>query len=174
VVYRAYVRVLSTRFMTGLARTRPWAAVVWRIDPVLMRLTRGRVGTGVLLPTALLETTGARTGHVRRNAVIYFHDGDRVTVVASQAGLPGNPSWFYNLRANPDVRVNGAPYRAEVVTGDAARGRLWELADRVFPAFASYRRTAAEAGRTIPILQLVPRPAGSSDSEVAAGPAAKT
>lgn len=127
------------------------------IDPHLMRLTRGRLGTGLLLPTALLQTRGARTGLARRNAVIYFHDSERVTIVASQAGLPGNPSWFYNLRANPEVLLGGQPFRAEIVEQEADRDRLWTLADRVFPAFASYRRSAALAGRTIPIVQLIPR-----------------
>jgi hypothetical protein len=37
------------------------------------------------------------------------------------------------------------------------RARLWDLADRVFPAYARYRERAARAGREIPILQLVPR-----------------
>jgi F420H(2)-dependent quinone reductase len=48
--------------------------LVWRVDPYLMRATRGRVGVGLVLATALLETRGARTGAVRRNVVIYFHD----------------------------------------------------------------------------------------------------
>lgn len=129
---------------------------MWKIDPYLLRLTRGRLGTGLLLPTALLQTRGARTGLLRRNAVIYFHDGERVTIVASQAGRPDNPSWFYNARANPDVLLGGQPFRAEVIDDETSRTRLWELADRVFPAFASYRDSAGRAGRTIPILQLVP------------------
>jgi len=155
-IYGLLVWFISTGFMTRLARTRPWGAVIWRIDPLLMRLTRGRLSTGLLLPTALLETRGARTGHPRRNAVIYFHDGERVTIIASQAGLPENPSWFYNARANPDVTLAGRPFRAEVIEDEADRERLWDLADRVLPAFASYRHTAGKAGRTIPILQLVP------------------
>jgi deazaflavin-dependent oxidoreductase (nitroreductase family) len=109
-----------------------------------------------LLPTALLETRGARTGLVRRNAVIYFHDGERVTIIASQAGRPDNPSWFYNVSANPDVLLGGQRFRAEVIEDEAARVRLWGLADQVFPAFASYRDSAALAGRSIPIIQLVP------------------
>jgi deazaflavin-dependent oxidoreductase (nitroreductase family) len=155
-VYRAYVGLASSRFATWLSKRWIWSAVVWRIDPHLMRLTRGRLGTGLLLPTALLQTRGARTGLVRRNAVIYFHDGDRVTIVASQAGRPGNPAWLYNARANPDVLLAGLPFRAELVEDEPERERLWELADRVFPAFASYRESAARAGRSIPILQLVP------------------
>ena len=66
---------------------------------------------GLLLPTALLETRGARTGQPRRNAVIYFHDGDRVTIIASKLGLPEHPAWFHNLRANPDVTLGGQPFQ---------------------------------------------------------------
>ena len=155
-VYRLLVGFVSTRFMTWLARTRLWGLAIWRIDPVLMRVTRGRLRTGALLPTALLETRGARTGRVRRNAVVYFHDGERVTIIASQAGLPENPSWFYNARANPDVTLAGRPFRAEVIEDEAERARLWELSYRVLPAFARYQETAGRAGRTIPILQLTP------------------
>jgi deazaflavin-dependent oxidoreductase (nitroreductase family) len=156
-IYRAYVGLASSRFATWLSKKAIWSAVVWKIDPVLLRVTAGRLGTGLLLPTALLQTRGARTGLVRRNAVIYFHDGERVTIIASQAGRPGNPSWFYNARANPDVVLGGQPFRAEIVEDETSRARLWELADQVFPAFASYRESAARAGRTIPILQLMRR-----------------
>jgi hypothetical protein len=39
---------------------------------------------GLLLPTALLETRGARMGRLRRNGVIYFHDDERVTIIGSK------------------------------------------------------------------------------------------
>ena len=61
VLYGAFVRILATRPMTRLSRTRLWSAVMWRIDPHLLRLTRGRLGTGMLVRTALLQTVGART-----------------------------------------------------------------------------------------------------------------
>jgi hypothetical protein len=44
--------------------------------------------------------------------------------------------------------------RATVVGDEAERQRLWALADRVFAPYAAYRREAAKAGRTIPIVQL--------------------
>src|SRR6185312_7748190 len=79
-LYRAFAAVASSRPATWLSRQPVWGAVVWRVDRVLLRVTRGRLGTGLLLPTALLESRGARSGLRRRNAVIYFHDGDRVTI----------------------------------------------------------------------------------------------
>jgi deazaflavin-dependent oxidoreductase (nitroreductase family) len=112
---------------------------------------------GLVLPTALLETRGAKSGSVRRNAVIYFHDEDRVTIVASKAGHEKHPAWFHNLRAHPDVTFGGIPMRATVVSDEAERQRLWTLADRVFAPYAAYRRDAAKANRTIPIVQLTAR-----------------
>ena len=151
-LYRVYVRVVATRPMAWVSRT-----VAWKVDPYLMRWTGGRVGFGLGLPTALLETRGARTGQVRHNAVVYFHDGERVTLIASKLGAPEHPAWFHNASANADVELNGRPFHAEVVVDEAERERLWELADNVFPAFATYRQRAAATGRTIPILQLHPR-----------------
>ncbi|MEA2124873.1 MAG: hypothetical protein QOI80_1655 [Solirubrobacteraceae bacterium] len=152
-VYRAWARLQGTRVAGWLSR---WIA--WRLDPLLLRVTGGRLGLGLILPTALLETRGARTGRVRRSGVIYFHDGERVTIVASKLGAPEHPAWFHNARANPGVRLNGEPHRAQVVEAEADRARLWELADQLFPPYAIYRRRAAQTGRTIPILQLVRTP----------------
>jgi deazaflavin-dependent oxidoreductase (nitroreductase family) len=149
---RAYAAFAST----GLGRFLS-VNVVWKVDPYLMRATRGRVGMGLVLPTALLETRGAKTGAMRRNAVIYFHDGDRVTIVASKLGYETHPAWFHNLRAHPDVTFAGIPMRATVVSDEAERHRLWTLADRVFAPYATYRRDAAKVNRPIPIVQLTAR-----------------
>ena len=151
-VYRAYAVLVGSRPMGWISRM-----LVWKVDPVVMRLSKGRLGFGLLLPTALLETRGARTGQLRRNGVIYFHDADRVVIVASKLGLPQDPAWLHNLRANPEVNLGGQPFRAEVVTDEAERTRLWGLADRVFPPYAAYRARAARTGRTIRIVRLHPR-----------------
>jgi deazaflavin-dependent oxidoreductase (nitroreductase family) len=127
------------------------------VDPYLLRATSGLVGMGLILTTVLLLTRGAKSGAVRRNAVIYFHDSDRVTIVASKAGASKHPAWFHNLRDHPDVVLGGNPMRATIVGDEAERRRLWALADRVFPPFAAYRREAAKADRAIPIVQLTAR-----------------
>jgi deazaflavin-dependent oxidoreductase (nitroreductase family) len=140
-------------------RAGGWLAVnvSWKVDPLLMRLTRGRLSTAGPLNVALLETRGARTGRRRRNATLYFHDAERVTIIPSKRGWPTNPSWYHNLRAHPEVVFGGRPFRAEIVEEESERQRLWELADRVFPQYANYREQAGRAGRVIPIVQLVPR-----------------
>jgi deazaflavin-dependent oxidoreductase (nitroreductase family) len=149
---RAYAALANTRLGRFMS-----VKVVWKLDPYLMRATGGRLGMGLLMPTALLETRGAKSGALRRNVVIYFHDGERVTIVASKLGYAKHPAWFHNLRSHPEVTFGGVPMHAEVVSEEAERHRLWELADNIFAPYASYRREAAKANRTIPIVQLTPR-----------------
>jgi deazaflavin-dependent oxidoreductase (nitroreductase family) len=149
---RGYASLANTRLGRFVS-----VHIVWKVDPYLMRVTRGRLGMGLAMPTALLETRGAKSGAPRRNVVIYFHAGDRVTIVASKLGLERHPAWFHNLRANPDVSFGGIPMRATIVADEAERERLWALADRVFPPYAAYRRKAAKVSREIPIVQLVER-----------------
>ncbi len=149
---RSYAALSSTRLGRLIS-----AKVMWKVDPYLLRATRGHLGMGLVLPTALLETRGAKSGAVRRNAVIYFHDGEKVTIVASKAGAEKHPAWFHNLRAHPDVTFGGIPMRAAVVSEESERERIWRLADRVFAPYATYRDEAAKANRAIPIVQLTER-----------------
>jgi len=135
---RVYASFSSTRLGRFIS-----AKVVWKVDPYLLRATRG-----------------AKSGTVRRNGVIYFHDGDRITIIASKQGYARHPAWFHNLRAHPDVTFGGIPMRATVVSDEAERRRLWTLADRVFAPYVAYRRDAAQANRTIPIVQLTARESG--------------
>ena len=149
-----------TRVMSRVGITRPARFISrhfgWKLDPVLLRLTGNRIATTVVIPTAVVETRGARTGRSRRNAVIYFHDGDRAIIAASNAGAAQHPDWYYNVVADPHVTFSGVPMRAQLIEDVADRERLWSLADRVFPGFAVYRRDAEAAGRTIPLIALRP------------------
>ena len=123
----ALKRVDPTRRRNPLVRVYAWFSstwlgrlvsrvVVWRIDPWLLRLTGSRFGVGFPIRAGLLETIGARTGTVRRNGVIYFHDGDTVTLVASLAGAPRHPGWYHNLVANPEVTFAGEFWRLDRIS----------------------------------------------------------
>lgn len=147
---RLYAALANTRLGRFLSEH-----LVWKVDPYLMRATGGRVGMGLVMPTALLETRGAKSGALRRNVVIYFNDGDKITIVASKMGQPRHPAWFHNLEADPAVTFGGIPMQATVISSEDERDRLWALADRIFAPYAAYRREAAKAGRTIPIVQLI-------------------
>jgi deazaflavin-dependent oxidoreductase (nitroreductase family) len=156
---RGRLYLMVCRLSTTKCGIRLSEKIAWKVDPYVLKLTGGRIGSTGPIASAVLETRGARTGRRRRNATLYFHDGERVTIVASKRGSPTHPTWYHNLRKHPDVVFGGLPFRAEIVRDETERKRLWELADRVFPPFADYRDWAGKAGRVIPIVQLAPRQA---------------
>ena len=152
------------RVLSATARLRPFTwflvNVGNRVDPVLMKVSGGRIKTTVVAPTVLLTHRGARSGRERTTPLTYFTDGEDVILIASRGGHEHNPAWYHNVRANPEVELwnggGGGPYLAAEAEG-AERDRLWTLATEYYPGFADYARRAA--GRRIPVV--VCRPASS-------------
>jgi hypothetical protein len=91
------------RFASSRAGGWFFVNVANRIDPPLLRLSRGRVSIAVGQPVLLLTTRGARTGQPRSTPLLYGSDGDRLVLVASKAGSPQHPAWYRNLKAHPEV-----------------------------------------------------------------------
>src|ERR1700750_1969582 len=56
-------------------------------------------------PIIVLTSVGAKTGRLRKTALMRVeHDGD-YAVVASKGGAATNPVWYYNLKKNPHVEL---------------------------------------------------------------------
>ena len=102
----------------------------------------------------LLTTKGARSGTDRTTPMMFHPDGDRVVVMASNAGAPKAPDWYANLRANPSVTVERGDDRyaatARVLTGDE-RARLWAEITAANPFFLDHEQ---KANREIPLVVL--------------------
>ena len=75
-------------------------------------------------------------------------------VVASKAGAPTNPSWYYNLLATGrgSVELGGGRFdvRVRIVEGEE-RDKLFAKVAARFPIYASYQQ---RTGRRIPIVEL--------------------
>ena len=106
--------------------------------------------------TLLLTMRGRKTGKLRRTALIYGHDGDLYTVVASKGGAKKHPEWYLNLTENPEVEVQvGAEKfsaRARTATPEE-KPALWRLMTSVWPEYDSYQ---ARTKREIPVVVLEP------------------
>lgn len=105
-------------------------------------------------PLLLLHTTGARSGTVRINPLAYSHDGERMVVIASKAGAPSNPDWYYNVLANPTVTVEVGTEQFQaraIVPEEPERTRLFDQMAAQMPGFAEYQRNTT---RTIPVVVL--------------------
>ena len=53
----------------------------------------------------VLTTLGARSGLLRKTALMRVTDGRSYAVVASRGGAPEHPQWYWNLLANPLVEL---------------------------------------------------------------------
>jgi deazaflavin-dependent oxidoreductase (nitroreductase family) len=70
---------------------------------VLNPLVRALFRVGISPPlTALLETTGRKTGRIRHTPVNYMRDGQTLWVIAQHGRHAG---WVLNLEANPRIRA---------------------------------------------------------------------
>ena len=146
-----------------LAKTRfgGWLAlnVANKVDPHLIRASRGRLKMPSGAPTVLLEHTGAKSGRKRTTPLLYFTDGGRVILIASQTGKARHPAWFHNVSANPEVELwaggRGGSYRAREAD-EEDRERLWRLATQLYPGYDDYQRRADTAGRRIPVVVCEP------------------
>src|SRR5581483_2302404 len=95
---------LMTKMMGTKASERFGLKAGGDIDVWLLTKTNGRLALLVGWPIGLLETRGAKSGVIRKNALMYLEDEGRLVLVASKGGAPENPSWLYNIRADPEVR----------------------------------------------------------------------
>jgi F420H(2)-dependent quinone reductase len=130
----------------------------------LYRRTRGRVGgtwrigAGLRnpVPICLLEHRGRKTGRVRTTPLVYLEDGERIIVVASQAGRPEHPMWYLNVLADPrvtvQVRNRRRPMQARVAEPDE-RAILWP---RLVDLYADYDSYQSWTDRVIPVVVLEP------------------
>jgi len=109
-------------------------------------------------PLLLLHSTGARSGRVRTNPMMYQADGNRFVVFASKAGADTDPDWYHNLIAHPQasVEVGTHTYQVEArVAEGAEREWLWSRQKADYPGFADYE---ARTSRRIPVVILERRP----------------
>lgn len=119
------------------------------------RANGGKVGGQFAgAPLLILTTKGAKSGKSRENPLAYLTDKDRYVIIASYAGAPTNPPWYYNLIANPKVTVEVGDQkfaaRAEVVS-EPDRAKLYQKMASIMPAFADYERKTT---RKIPVIAL--------------------
>ena len=106
-------------------------------------------------PLLLLTTLGRRSGTPRTSPMMYAESGDRLLVIASNAGAPTDPQWYRNLLATPTVTVElpGRTFeaRATPLSGDEYT-REWTAIKEKYPFFGEHEGKAGD--RRIPVVAL--------------------
>lgn len=133
--------------------TSDWA----RKQAELFEATGGAEGGDLRgMPVIVLTTVGAKSGMLRKTALMRVeHDGS-YAVVASLGGAPKNPVWYYNIVAQPHVELQDGPvkrdYLAREITGDE-KAVWWQRAIAAYPPYADYQK---KTEREIPLFVLEP------------------
>jgi deazaflavin-dependent oxidoreductase (nitroreductase family) len=130
----------------------------WVRDQVaLYESSGGKEGTTLRdLPVIILTTLGAKSGKIRKTALMRVeHDGEYLAV-ASLGGAPKHPVWYYNVLANPLVELQDGPvrkdYTAREVTGEE-KATWWKRAVAAYPDYEDYQE---KTDRQIPVFVLTP------------------
>lgn len=143
--------------------------VFFRIDRVLLVISRGRLYLALGWTMMLLTTTGRKSGKPRTIPLLYMPDGQDMVLIASNGGREKYPAWYWNLSAHPQAQVlldgNEFTVRARQATGEEFT-RLWEQVIRYYPGYAIYKERIQ--GRPIPLMVLTPQTAKDNTDDPAA------
>lgn len=137
-----------------------WAAptVMPPLEKLVAAVSGGRVQlSGLLVPSLVLHTVGAKTGAQRDTELMYTPDGRGRAIVAGTSFARGrHPAWSYNLLANPDatitVRGRELRVRASVIPA-SERDAAWRRIEAQWPGYRGYER---DSGRTVRLFVLHP------------------
>ncbi|GGE90394.1 nitroreductase family deazaflavin-dependent oxidoreductase [Mycetocola zhadangensis] len=146
-----------------LSRTRAFRAVAPRALPpferFLTRITGGKVQvSGLLVPSLMLHTVGARSGEKRESPLMYTPDGHgRALVAGTSFAREKHPAWTHNLIANPDAMITVRGRRllvhATLIDDRDEREAAWRRIESQWPGYRGYER---DSGRRVRIFRLQP------------------
>ena len=109
------------------------------------------------LSVIIVTNIGNKTGAVRKTPLMRAVDGPNYILVASTGGAPKHPVWYFNLKANPSVKIQDGPNLydmtvREINTPDD-RKRLWDIAVNAYPPYQEYQDST---DRIIPVFLAEP------------------
>lgn len=146
----------------------------WVRDQVdLYERTGGREGgtlreTGI--PVIIVSMRGAKSGTVRKIALMRVEHQGEYALVASKGGAPDNPDWYYNLVSHPTevtVQDGPEPFFVNVRLVDGAEYDVWWA--RSVAVFAPYAQYKEKTSRRIPLFVATPMKHSTGDGAAAKG-----
>ncbi|MFT2815850.1 nitroreductase family deazaflavin-dependent oxidoreductase [Leifsonia sp. A12D58] len=128
----------------------------WVRDQVeLYESSGGTQGTTMRgMPVVVVTTVGAKTGKLRKVALMRVeHDGE-YAIVASLGGSDKNPVWYSNVVEHPVVELQDGPQKWDMVAREifgVEKAEWWERAVEAYPEYAEYQK---KTDREIPVFVL--------------------
>jgi len=102
-------------------------------------------------PIMVVRTKGAKSQKIRNIPLIYVHQDGAPILVASLGGMPKNPSWYYNVKAHPNLKITTISGSGNYVAKELSKDKkedLWPLICSFYPNYETYQSNTL---RDIPV-----------------------
>jgi deazaflavin-dependent oxidoreductase (nitroreductase family) len=120
------------------------------------RANDGKVAMFADYPMVILHTIGAKSGNLLLvPLVLTINDDNEWLLFGSFAGSPKNPSWVYNLRANPEIDIEFGTETFKVKITELEETEAKQKVDiqaGISDVFAGYVKSSAP--RNIPVFRI--------------------
>ena len=131
--------------------TAGWA----RAQAELYEATDGAEGNEMRgRPVIILTSVGAKSGKLRKTALMRVEHDGVYAVVASLGGAQRHPVWYFNITEQPHVELQDGPVKHDYLAREvvsAEKSAWWERAVATWPDFANYQE---KTDRQIPVFVL--------------------
>lgn len=132
---------------------RPILKFYTKMNVAVYKLSKGKLWGNFPggYPICVLSSKGAKSGQWREVALIHLPYHEKELLVASQGGMDKNPAWYYNVNANPEVKilVKGVERTMQARrVSDEEKAELWPHLLSLYPDFDEYQ---ARTDRNIPV-----------------------
>ena len=157
---RNWVQKTLLKFTSSKLGARIASRVLHPIDKAILKFTKNRSSlTSILsgIPVIVLTTIGAKSGIPRTVPLLGVVKNNDVFLIASNWGQAHNPSWYYNLKANPEAQLSFSGEAGKYIARDATdveRETYWAEAVNMYAGYAEYKKRIST--REIPMFILSP------------------
>lgn len=107
------------------------------------------------MKVVLFTTVGAKSGKQRYTPLMRVEEDGKYAMVASKGGAPDHPSWYFNVKAHPEVTVQDGDVVKTMTARELALGEerehWWKLSVAAFPPYGDYQ---TKTDRLIPVFVL--------------------
>ena len=102
----------------------------------------------------LLTTIGAKSGEPRLSPLSCKRIDGKLLIIAGNGGADTNPSWVYNLRANPSARIEVGTESIDVTARELPPAERAEIMPKLTAEISAFAEFQAKTSRVIPIFEL--------------------
>ena len=127
------------------------------VQAIVFRLSGGWLMNKIRgMDICVVKTKGAKSGKIRYIPLMLVSYQEGVILVASLGGADVHPSWYWNIKANPEILVYLKGKKLNLLAkqvSDQKKAELWTLICSFYPPYDAYQK---KTERNIPVFNCQP------------------